>query len=134
VASLHNLADGSVFKGTYDLILNSEVARCLYKFSKAPISATIEVVNDSGSNQIATTTVNEKEGWVYLSAKNFTFSSPTVRVKLSQTGSVATATPSATPTAKPAVAKKTTITCVKGKTTKKVSAVKPACPSGFKKK
>ena len=30
--------------------------------------------------------------------------------------------------------KKSTITCVKGKTTKKVSAVSPKCPAGFKKK
>ena len=30
--------------------------------------------------------------------------------------------------------KKTTITCVKGKTTKKVTGVSPKCPSGFKKK
>ena len=33
-----------------------------------------------------------------------------------------------------AAKKKTTITCVKGKLTKKVSAVKPKCPSGYKKK
>ena len=33
-----------------------------------------------------------------------------------------------------AAPKKTTITCVKGKTTKKVTAVKPKCPSGYKKK
>ena len=33
-----------------------------------------------------------------------------------------------------AVKKKTTITCVKGKLTKKVTAVKPVCPAGFKKK
>jgi len=32
------------------------------------------------------------------------------------------------------VVKKTTITCVKGKTTKKVTAVKPKCPTGYKKK
>jgi hypothetical protein len=30
--------------------------------------------------------------------------------------------------------KKTTITCVKGKLTKKVTAVKPVCPKGYKKK
>ena len=38
--------------------------------------------------------------------------------------------------AKAAVAakKKTTITCVKGKLTKKVTAVKPVCPKGYKKK
>ena len=33
-----------------------------------------------------------------------------------------------------AASKATTITCVKGKTAKKVTAVKPKCPSGFKKK
>jgi hypothetical protein len=36
--------------------------------------------------------------------------------------------------AKAAALKKTTITCVKGKLTKKVTAVKPQCPSGYKKK
>ena len=30
--------------------------------------------------------------------------------------------------------KKTTITCVKGKVTKKVSAVNPKCPKGYKRK
>ena len=41
-----------------------------------------------------------------------------------------------TPPASPPVAqvKNTTITCVKGKLTKKVSAVKPKCPAGYKKK
>ena len=32
------------------------------------------------------------------------------------------------------VPKKKTITCVKGKLVKKVTAVKPVCPSGYKKK
>jgi hypothetical protein len=46
-----------------------------------------------------------------------------------------TPTPSATviATVKP-TAKKTTITCVKGKTTKKVTGVNPKCPAGYKKK
>ena len=35
---------------------------------------------------------------------------------------------------KAAASKKTTITCVKGKITKKVTAVKPVCPMGYKKK
>jgi len=35
---------------------------------------------------------------------------------------------------KVATAKKTTITCVKGKLTKKVTAMKPACPAGYKRK
>ena len=36
--------------------------------------------------------------------------------------------------AKAAALKKTTITCLKGKLTKKVTAVKPFCPKGYKKK
>jgi hypothetical protein len=32
------------------------------------------------------------------------------------------------------IGKKTTITCIKGKLTKKVTAVKPVCPTGYKKK
>jgi len=36
--------------------------------------------------------------------------------------------------AKAAAVKKTTITCVKGKLTKKVTAVKPKCPAGYQKK
>jgi hypothetical protein len=33
-----------------------------------------------------------------------------------------------------AAQKKTTITCVKGKTVKRVTALKPVCPAGYKKK
>ena len=36
--------------------------------------------------------------------------------------------------AKAAATKKTTITCVKGKSTKKITAIKPKCPSGYKPK
>jgi hypothetical protein len=32
------------------------------------------------------------------------------------------------------VAKKSTITCIKGKVTKKVVGVNPKCPAGYKKK
>lgn len=35
---------------------------------------------------------------------------------------------------KAATSKKTTITCVKGKLTKKVTAIKPKCPTGYKKR
>ena len=49
---------------------------------------------------------------------------------------IATTTPTPAPTviAPAPVTKRTTITCVKGKKTKKVSGVKPKCPKGYKKK
>ena len=136
VSSPHYDANGKDNVGNYNLVLSSEAARCLYKFSKAPISATISIVSSDGTAQVATTTVNEKNGWLYLSANGFTYSAPTVRVKLTQEAEkpAVAPTPITTPGAKPATAKKTTITCVKGKTSKKVTAVKPVCPTGFKKK
>jgi hypothetical protein len=134
VASPHFEANGSVASGSYDLSMRGDIARCLYGFSNAPIKAEISITSDDGEKKVATTIVNEKNGWLYLSAKGFTVSSPTIHVKLSQE-KVATPTPSATPVATVTVAKKSvTITCVKGKTTKKVSGTNPKCPTGYKKK
>ncbi len=155
VASPHLEANGAVASGSYDLVLKSDVARCIYGFSKAPIKAEISISSESGEKKVATTVVNERDGWLNMSAKGFTFSSPTIQVKLTQEAPPAPApipTPTPTPvvtqtpptieiaapvtteTVKPALAKKTTITCVKGKLTKKVTAVKPVCPKGYKKK
>ncbi len=115
--------------GTYDLVMRSDVARCLYKFSTAPISASVSIVGGSDA-KIATTVVNERDGWLKLAAYGFTFSEKTLQVKISQD----VPNPTVSATSKPSAAKKVTISCVKGKTVKKVTAVKPKCPSGFKKR
>lgn len=136
VASPHYLPDGSVFKGSYNLAIRSEFARCIYGFTKAPIAASVSILSADGTSQVATTVIAERNGWITLAAEGFTFSSPTLKVKFSQEPEpevAPTATPSPTPTVKPA-AKKITITCTKGKTTKKVTAIKPTCPTGYKKK
>lgn len=144
VSSPHYLPDGSEFKGTYNLVMKSEYARCLYGFTKAPVSATISVLSADGTSQIPTTVLGERNGWLFLSANNFTFSSPTLKVKLTQ---VAESTPIATPTPTPSaaattqalaepkkiIAAKKTITCRKGKTSKKITGLTPKCPSGYKK-
>jgi hypothetical protein len=132
VASPHFLPNGEVFKGTYNLLMKSSVARCIYGFSDAPVSASVSIVAADGTAQVATTVLGEKNGWLYLTASGFTFSSPTVRVKLTQE---ATTAPAETIAAvKPVAIKKSSITCVKGKTTKKITAVNPKCPTGYKKK
>jgi hypothetical protein len=85
VAGAHYLPDGTTkTEGTYDLALRSETARCLYGFSRAPISATISVVGSKGEKKFATTVVREKGGWLTMAAYGFTFSSPTIKVKLTQ--------------------------------------------------
>ena len=152
VASPHFEASGAEASGSYDLVLKSDVARCIYGFSKAPIKAEISISSQDGQKKVATTVVNESNGWLYLSAKGFTFSSPVIQVKLTQEAPAPEPTPTPTPTPiatqapapvesaapapilKPVMAKKIAITCVKGKLVKKVSAVKPKCPAGYKKK
>ena len=147
VAGLHTTANGDVFKGTYDLAMRSETARCLYNFTKAPIRAEVVVVSADGSNQNVTTVIqNEKDGWFTLGAYNFTFSQPTIRIKLTQEKAVVptsvtpasvTPAPKASTHAAPANPNKSKtiiITCVKGKTTKKVVGANPTCPAGYKKK
>jgi hypothetical protein len=135
VMAPHYLPDGSEFKGSYDLLIKSDVARCIYKFSSAPISASVSIISSDGTAQVATTVVGERDGWLTLSAKGFTFSAPTLRVKLSQKADSVPAKVDPAPVAAPKpAAKKITISCVKGKTLKKVTAVKPTCPTGFKKR
>ena len=152
VASPHFEASGAEASGSYDLVLKSDVARCIYGFSKAPIKAEISISSQDGQKKVATTVVNESNGWLYLSAKGFTFSSPVIQVKLTQEAPAPAPTPTPTPTPiatqapapvesaapaptlKPVMAKKIAITCVKGKLVKKVSAVNPKCPAGYKKK
>ena len=130
VSSAHFLPDGkTTFKGFYHLVMSSETARCIYGFSSAPISASIQVVSADGTTDVATTSTAEKNGWLYLSATGFTFSAPTIKVKLEQQ-------PSAPVVSAPVAVNTTkiTITCVKGKTTKKISGTSPKCPTGYTKR
>ena len=83
--------------------------------------AKVEISYADGTSKVATVTskYDAKNDWINLRAYGFTYSTPQLAISFKQ----------------PVVApKKTTITCIKGKTTKKVTAVKPKCPSGYKKK
>lgn len=150
VASVHNDPAGKKFQGIYDLVIDSKVARCLYNYSNAPISASVSIASSEGNQNVSTTVITEKDGWFRMGAYGFHYSAPTIKVKLSQEviaptptpTPIVTATPTTTPVAavtttplpKPVVGKKATITCIKGKTVKKVTAINPKCPAGYKKK
>jgi hypothetical protein len=118
VAGLHYQPDGiTKVQGSYDLVIKSEVARCLYGFSRAPLSATISVIGE-GDRSIATTVVSEKNGWLKLAAYGFTFSKKTIRAKITK-------------------AKPTRLVCVSvtdESKVRKIRAVNPKCPKGFKPK
>ena len=72
VAAPHFTTKGDEFLGTYDLIMRSDVARCVYGFTSAPIRAELSIVNDQGNQKVATEILGEKNGWLSLSAGGFT--------------------------------------------------------------
>jgi hypothetical protein len=85
LAGTHYVSDGKTLsRGSYDLAIRSDVARCLYGYSRAPISATISVLGESGQESVAVTQVSEKGGWLTLNASNFTFSEKEIKVRFSQ--------------------------------------------------
>ena len=137
VAGIHANLDGSLFQGRYTYIVRSDTARCYYGFSNAPISATVQVVSANNANQIATVLVSENQstGFIKLQAENFTFSAPTIKVKLTQDKPIVPAKEEVAKAPATSVAKKViTITCAKGKISKKFSGANPKCPSGYRKK
>ena len=159
VAGVHSNPDGSDFIGKYDLVMDGAIARCLYGFgAKVPISATVSIVSADTGSRVQSTFFKDDGQWIRLGAYGFTFSSPTLKIKLAQGGAADPAkvavkeevTPIpeklapkeevAVTTAKaaaPAEVKKVitkSISCVKGKVTRKISGRNPKCPAGFKKK
>ena len=146
VGGLHFQSDGKTPNlGTYDLLMRSDTARCLYNFTNAPLSASVSIsYADGGELKIATTALSEKDGWLHLGAYGFTFSSPVLRVKLSgvpkalpktNTSQIDSSTDGSKKQSPMSTNKKSyTVTCIKGKLVKKIIAPKPNCPTGWKKK
>lgn len=140
VASPHFTPTGKEMLGTYDLQIDADVARCLYGYSNAPISAEVSIVNaDGGENRVATTNVGEKtiagRKWLVIAAYNFTFSSPTLKVKITQAGDKNNSISSQGSQGTQINAGKKVlpaIKCVKGKQFKTLNATK--CPTGWTKK
>jgi hypothetical protein len=89
--------------------------RCVYGLPDLPLFAEISVVTDGAIQKTGTKSFSEKYGVSRINVNNFTFSTPVIKVKLSQ------------------VAPKLSIICLKGKAKKLVTGVKPKCPAGYKK-
>jgi hypothetical protein len=132
VVGMHYNSDGSVTKGVFNLVINSDLARCLYSLPKEPLQANVAITYpDGGASSVATVILREdkEQGWVYLAASNFTFSNPTIKVSFEKEG-----TKPAPAVSKSAAAVTKTIICLKGKVSKTVTGSKPLCPAGYKKK
>lgn len=144
VASPHynpggNDYDADAFKGRYDLLLTEAYAKCVWGLKDGVPNVSVEVQKTDGTldNSVKVTgALNSSTGLYEFSAVGFTFSSPKIKIKLSAppTKDGTPTVTQAAPAAKPAKATVKTISCVKGKITKKVTGANPKCPAGFKKK
>jgi hypothetical protein len=113
---------------------------------------TVQILDNNGVAQVATTNTSIKNGVVDISATGFHFSAPTIVVKRAVDSGVTNSqsqkysddweadvqltnstVADRNSKLKPIATKSVTISCVKGKTTKRVTAPKPVCPKGFKK-
>ena len=84
VAGLHYNHDGTEFTGEYTLQMRADDARCLYGYTEAPIQTKVSVTDSAGTQKIATTSVSERDGWLTIRARNFTFSSPKIVISIKQ--------------------------------------------------
>jgi len=151
-ASAPRLApDGkTVNTGFYYATISSADALALWGLKRAEDAASalvISVRTTEGGSTAATKTVAVKNGRIIIQVFGFEFPDPMLDISLNPSFDLmassaladsnmsAQATVKKTPTPKPTVAPKTTtISCLKGNQLKKVTGVKPTCPTGYKKK
>jgi hypothetical protein len=125
VASPHLDATGKPNKGFYTLHIPVEQAKCRWGEDASLPQAQVQVINQDGSSSITTAVATTQNGMLKFNIAGFGYSAPSIRIKMSKKAFSMTI---------PDIAKSTTITCVKGKVTKKIKAVAPKCPAGYKKK
>jgi hypothetical protein len=156
-ASAPRLApDGTtVNKGFYRAIIPIADAKLFWGLTNpndAAKALIVSIITSEAGSKVALSSISVNKTNIVIEVSNFDFPDPALDIALNPnyTGSSAateanqnSSGPAATGTSKTAAnnqvvtaakAKTTTITCVKGKTTRKVTAVKPVCPKGFTKK
>lgn len=141
----HAKANGELNTGYFKFWTSDAFMNCKFPTNTLTKAAklTIEIVNEDGTQSVATTGVSNKNGILSFFASGFHFSSPKILIKAEDSPTpIPAPTASPTPTASPSpmpttvrgAAKTSVISCVKGKTIKRVSGINPVCPSGYKKR
>jgi hypothetical protein len=136
----HFRKSGELNSGYFKYWASHDFMDCKYPGNTLTKAAklTLEIVNEDGTSNVATTAVMNKDGSLNFFASGFHFSAPKILIKADKTVPAATPSPTPGPTAPVATVVKPTklisIICVKGKITKKVTGLKPKCPAGYKRK
>jgi hypothetical protein len=136
VAAPHFAADGvTPNQGFYKAIIPSADAKLLWGLDNpndAATALTVSVTTEAGGSTAALSVISVKNGRIIIDTSGFGFSRPKITIGIRANYKKNAITPAKVTPPKTAL-KKTTLTCVLGKTTKTITAVKPVCPKGFKK-
>ena len=121
---------------TYDLAIRSDIARCHLRIHQRPNSGNLSCMfmQMAKPRKLQLSYPKKTIGYVFQ-RKVSLISNPTIKVRLSQEAVRQRLPRLQAASAKPAaMQRKPQLHALKGKTTKKVTAVNPKCPTGYKKK
>lgn len=124
VASPHLDEKGVANKGFYTLYIPTEMAKCRWGDATLSAKAEVQIVNSDGKSSVTTLVATTEDGNLRFNIAGFGYSSPTIKIRMGKDINA--------PVSEVATKKLIAIKCLKGKTVKKVLAVKPVCPKGFK--
>ena len=126
-AAPHFAPDGvTVNKGFYKAVIPVADAALLWGLTNPNDAATaleLSLTTEAGGTAAFLKSISVKNGKIIIDVSGFEYSRPKLKIGIKK---------GYKPAAK--ILNKTTITCVKGKTVKKITDVKPVCPAGFTKK
>lgn len=132
-AAPHFAPDGvTVNKGFYKAVIPVKDAELLWGLTNPKDAASalqVTVTTEEGGSSGALSVIAVKGGKIIIDVSGFEYSRPKLTIKLKKGYKP---TKAATKTTTKKTAAKKTITCVMGKTTKKVTGTAPKCPAGYK--
>lgn len=136
VAAPHFAADGVTQNlGFYKAIIPAADAKLLWGLDNpndAATALTVAVSTEAGGSSAAISVISVKNGRIIIDTSGFGYSRPKITIGIRANYKKNAITPAKVTPPKSAL-KKSTLTCVLGKTRKTITAVKPVCPKGFKK-
>ena len=126
-AAPHFAPDGTTLNyGFYRAVIPAADAKLLWGLENAndavkALNVQIITTVNEGNNLVST--VGVRNGKIIVEISGFHYSRPKLKISLKKNWKPAST-----------MLNKTTITCTMGKSVKKITAVKPTCPRGYKKK
>ena len=126
-AAPHFAADGTTPNmGFYKAVIPAADAKLLWGLDNptdAVKALSVQVTTTESGSTSAVATIGVKNGKIIIDVSGFGYSRPKLKIALKKSWKPATT-----------MLNKTTITCILGKSVKKITAVKPTCPKGYVKK